>query len=96
MAREVLPLNEIITMVRNEISSAARALEDSGDDVGFVVGECTIALPLFLEIDGKATVGRFPALQDGEEVPMEALSRVSLSLRRNLRLVEGTTPDRLR
>jgi hypothetical protein len=88
VAQEFLPLRRVLGLVQAEIRAAGADLAEQRGDVAFVLGECTLALSLELTTDGKETMARFPSFVEGEALPPEQLSRITLTLRSGLSVEE--------
>jgi hypothetical protein len=83
MATEFTPLENLLDSVQESLVAASERIEGR-TSFGFVVGECTVGLSVELRSDGERVTARFPSVGDGELVPPEYLSRISLTLRRGL------------
>jgi hypothetical protein len=83
MTAEFTPLENLLGSVQDSLVAASERIERRAT-FGFVIGECTVGLSVELQADGERVLARFPSVADGEQVPPEYLSRISLTLRRGL------------
>ena len=89
MAAEFVALEVLLGQVNDSLTSVTQRLDTQdarSDHAGFTVGECTLALSVELVSEGSRALARFPSAIEGERVPPEYLSRVSLVLRRGIRI----------
>ncbi|MET1088884.1 MAG: hypothetical protein ABWY04_17485 [Arthrobacter sp.] len=86
MAMKFMPLEALLSSVNNSLVAAADKIDRSRGEVGFIVGECTFALSVELQTEGERVLARFPSAAEGEQVPPEYLSRLTLNLKRGLNL----------
>jgi hypothetical protein len=88
VAQEFIPIGQLLDVIQAELRDAGERLAEQRGQVGFVLGECTVALALELSSDGRRTLARFPSFAQGDGPPPEFVSRVSLTLRPAISLEE--------
>ncbi len=83
MAQEWIPLDDLLVTVQASIARAAERTSERPGDIQYVVGECNIAFPAEMQIEGERTMARFPPPVESETppVPESNLARVTFSLR---------------
>ena len=89
MAVEFVPLETLLGQINDSLNSATERVDNRDSrtgGLGFTVGECTLALSVELMSEGSQVLARFPSAIEGERVPPEFLSRVSLNLRRSINI----------
>lgn len=86
MTTEFVPLEALLDSVHRSLVATGDKIDGRHGDVGFTVGECTLALSVELQSEGERVLARFPSALEGERVPPEYLSRITLSLKRGLTL----------
>ena len=86
MAMEFVLLQELLGSVHKSLVATTDRVEEPAGDVAFAVAKCTIALSVALAADWQRVLARFPPAVDGEHVPPEYLSRITLDLRRGLNI----------
>ena len=84
MAAEFVPLESLLGSVHKSLVATTDRVEGPTGDIIFAVANCKIALSLELQTDGERVLARFPSVIEGEHLPPEVLSRITLDLRRGL------------
>lgn len=83
MAQEWIRLDDLLVTVQASIARAAQRTTERPGDIQYVVGECNIAFPAEMQVEGENTLARFPPPVESEAppVPESQLARISFSLR---------------
>jgi hypothetical protein len=84
MAAEFVPLEALLDSVHASLVAGSDRIEGRRGEIGFTVGECTVGLSVELRSEGERVTARFPSALEGDRVPPEYLSRLTLTLRRGL------------